>query len=191
MGWEGHTVGIQDAGEKQAAVERAVGLLHESARLCRAAGLPVSVVSGGGSGDYVISSHLGALTEIQAGGAIFCDATYLACGAKTRPSLFVRTMVTSRPTSTRIVFDAGFKAMPAWVRAPLAVGLPPAAPYRTSAEHGTLTLEQPDASIRPGDAFDFVVSYGDSTVFLHDRLYGVRGGRVETVWEIEGRGKLR
>ncbi len=152
----------------------------------------MSIVSGGGSGDYLLSPRLGVLTEVQAGGAIFCDATYLAYGAGTKPSLFVRTMVTSRPTPTRVIFDAGFKALPAWARSPFAsAGLPETAPYKPSAEHGTLTLERPDTKIKPGDAFDFVVSYGDSTVFLHDRLYGVRNGRVEVIWDIQGRGKLQ
>ena len=191
MGWEGHTVGITDPREKQDAVKAALGRLHQSVLLCRDAGVPVRIVSGGGSGDYTISARLGILTEIQAGGAIFCDATYLAFGATTRPSLFVRTMVSSRPTPERIIFDAGFKALPAHPRPPVPIGLPPAArSYRPSAEHGTLILEQPDRSIRIGDAFDFIVGYGDATVFLHDRLYGIRGDRVERVWQIEGRGKL-
>jgi hypothetical protein len=60
-----------------------------------------------------------------------------------------------------------------------------------SAEHGTVTLEQPNTTIRVGDAFDFVVGYGDFTVFLHDRLYGIRDGVVEVVWDIVGRGKVR
>jgi dTDP-4-amino-4,6-dideoxygalactose transaminase len=73
MGWEGHTVGIADPRQKQEAVRKAVGLLGESAALCRAAGLTVSIVSGGGSSDYRIAAGLGLLTEVQAGGAILCD----------------------------------------------------------------------------------------------------------------------
>lgn len=191
MGWEGHTVGIADPVAKRAEVEQSVGLLGESARQCRDAGLPVRIVSGGGSGDYPISAHQGVLTEIQAGGAIFCDATYQAWGALTRPSLFVRTTVTSRPAPDRIITDAGFKALPAWTRPPLPIGLPPAQPYRTSAEHGTLILEQADATIQIGDAFDCIVSYGDATVFLYDQLIGIRQGGVEAVWDVAGRGKLR
>ncbi len=190
MGWEGHTVGIADPAAKRAAVTRAVGLLGESARLCRAAGLPVNIVSGGGSGDYTLSAHQGVLTEVQAGGAIFCDATYLAWGALTRPSLFVRTTVTSRPTPDRIITDAGFKALPAWTRPPVPMGLPPAQPYRTSAEHGTLVLDTPDERILVGDAFDCIVGYGDATVFLYDRLVAARRGVVEAIWEVTGRGKL-
>ncbi len=191
MGWEGHAVGITDPAAKRAEVERAVGLLGETARQCRAAGLPVRIVSGGGSGDYLISAPLGVLSEVQAGGAIFCDATYLAWGAHTKPSLFVRTTVTSRPAADRIITDAGFKALPAWTHPPIPVGLPPAQPYRTSAEHGTLVLDAPDDRIRVGDTFDCIVGYGDATVFLYDRLIAARHGIVEAVWDVAARSKLR
>jgi len=38
---------------------------------------------------------------------------------------------------------------------------------------------------------EFVSGYCDSTVCLHDELYGVRAGRLEVIWPILGRGKLR
>jgi D-serine deaminase-like pyridoxal phosphate-dependent protein len=193
MGWEGHAVGLQDPAEKLQAVRQAVGLLGRTAELCRACGLSVPIISGGGSSDYRIAAGLGILTEVQAGGAIFCDATYLANGADTRPALFVRSMVTSRPAPDRLILDAGFKALPTWARAPLPLGLPEGRLPGWSAEHLSFVLAQADADrrIRPGDTFDFVVGYGDSTVFLHDLLYGVRAGRVEVVWPVEGRGRLR
>jgi D-serine deaminase-like pyridoxal phosphate-dependent protein len=62
---------------------------------------------------------------------------------------------------------------------------------RMSAEHGTVTLREPDLSVKVGDALDFVVGYGDETVCLHDNLYGIRDGIVEVVWPIQGRGKIR
>ena len=60
-----------------------------------------------------------------------------------------------------------------------------------SAEHGTVTFSAPNTDVRVGDAFDFMVSYTDVTLFLHDRLYGIRDDQVEVVWPITGRGKLR
>ena len=47
------------------------------------------------------------------------------------------------------------------------------------------------AYTRIGDKIEWYVGYGDMTVFLHDQLYGVRGGVVETIWPILGRGKLQ
>jgi D-serine deaminase-like pyridoxal phosphate-dependent protein len=71
------------------------------------------------------------------------------------------------------------------------VGLPGVKSVRMSAEHGIVTLEAPNTTVKVGDAFDFIVGYGDMTVFLYDQLYGIRGGIVEAVWEIAGRGKLQ
>lgn len=52
-------------------------------------------------------------------------------------------------------------------------------------------LREAQERVRPGDAVDFVVGYGDVTAFLHDVLYGVRQGRVEKVWPVEARYRLR
>jgi hypothetical protein len=38
---------------------------------------------------------------------------------------------------------------------------------------------------------DIVVGYSDATVLLHETLYGVRNGIVETAWVVQGRGKIR
>ena len=47
------------------------------------------------------------------------------------------------------------------------------------------------ASFMQAGLLDFLVGYGDATVFLHDNLYGIRDGVVDAVWPILGRGKLR
>ena len=60
-----------------------------------------------------------------------------------------------------------------------------------SAEHATIELAEPNGSPGVGDRVEFVAGYCDSTLFLHDELYGIRDGRVEAVWPILGRGKTR
>lgn len=191
MGWEGHARAEPDLEKRRPMIEEAVGLLTESADLCRAAGLPVSIVSAGGTGTYYVTAFKAGITEIQAGGAIFGDIASRDWGVQMVPSLFVRTMVTSRPAPDRVILDAGFKALPTWHNTPESVGLPGVRSLRMSAEHGTVLLDQPNLEVKVGDAFDFVVGYGDETVCLHDRLYGIRDGTVEVAWAIEGRGKIR
>lgn len=191
MAWEGHARAIDDPSLRRQGIEKAVGLLTDSAELCREAGLPVSIVSGGGSGTSYVTAFQPGMTEIQTGGAIFCDVSYQSMGVETEPSLFVRTVVTSRPAPDRIIFDAGFKTLPSWIRTPRPIGLCDVKAMRMSAEHVIVNLEAPDPTVKVGDAFDFMVGYGDSTVFLHDRLYGIRDGVVEVVWNIQGRGKVR
>ena len=191
MTWEGHTLGFKNTEEKHQAIDKAMSRLQEAVKLCDSSGLPCEIVSGGGSGTAEYTPFAGVITEIQAGGAIFCDATYSGYNDLTAPSLFVRTSVTSRPAADRVITDAGYKTLPAWHTQPKGIDFPAIKTFSTSAEHGVITLEEANESIHIGDAFDFMVGYGDATVFLHDHLYGVRGGVVEVVWPLLGRGKLR
>jgi len=191
MAWEGHTVKIPDPEEKRLAVEKSVGQLQESVALCRTAGLPVDIVSGGGSGTYKVTPFLDEITEIQAGGAIFSDVANRSRHVETDPAIFLRTTVTSRPAPDRIIYDAGFKALPVSYGNPEPLGLDHVAEIRTSAEHGIIVLSAPNDQPKVGDGLDFMLGYGDVTVFMHDVLYGVRNGVVETEWPIAGRGKLQ
>jgi D-serine deaminase-like pyridoxal phosphate-dependent protein len=192
MTWEGHTLDFQDAAQKRQAIEQSIDLITGSAELCRRHGLPVEIVSCGGSGTYQVTPFLPGVTEIQAGGAIFCDVTYRSWGVDLQPALFVQSTVTSRPNPQRIICDAGFKSLPSNDGLPAPVGL--AQKVRkvvSSAEHGAVELDSPNDTLDVGDLLDFVVGYGDGTVYLHDGLVGVRNGLVECVWPILGRGKLQ
>lgn len=191
MAWEGHTVKIADVEEKRRAVEASVGQLQQSVARCREAGLPVDIVSGGGSGTYKVTPFLAEITEVQAGGAILSDVANRNRHVETDPAIFLRTTVTSRPTADRVIYDAGFKALPNFHGDPQPLGLDHVAEVRTSAEHGIITLSAPSDQPKVGDGLDFILGYGDVTVFLHDVLYGVRDGIVETEWAIAGRGKLQ
>jgi len=196
MSWEGHTLAEPDETIREQEIKKSMALLQGSVQLCRDAGLPVTIVSGGGSGTANVTPYLNVITEIQAGGGVFCDVTYRSWGLITQPSLFVRATVTSRPAPERVIIDAGFKSLPVWryiAEAP--AGFPAVERMVGSAEHGVLTLREPDdpvnGTVQMGNAFDFMVGYGDATVFLHDHLYGIRNDVVEVVWPVVGRGKLR
>jgi D-serine deaminase-like pyridoxal phosphate-dependent protein len=62
---------------------------------------------------------------------------------------------------------------------------------RLSAEHGTIDLEQPSATPAVGDKVEFVVGYGDTTVHLHEEIIAVRKGRIEAVWKVAARGRIK
>ncbi len=190
MTWEGHVRRIENPDEKKAKCLEAVGSLVESAEMIRTAGLEAPIVSCGGSGTHKITALIPGVTEIQAGGAIFSDVAYRSWGVETDCSLFVRATVVSRPTRTRAVVDAGYKAMNGWEAMPEPRGVPGARLTVLDAEHGTMELDSADVSLQVGDRIDFVIGYGDTTIFLHDHLLGMRNGRVETVWDIQARGKL-
>lgn len=192
MSWEGHTLDLADPTQKRHAIERSIELLTNSADLCRRHDIPIEIVSGGGSGTYQVTPFLAGMTEIQAGGAIFCDVTYQSWGVDLQSALFVQTTVTSRPNPRRVICDAGFKSLPSTDGAPAPVGLAQKViKVIASAEHGALELDSPNETLRVGDLLDFVVGYGDGTVYLHEMMVGVRNGIVECAWPILGRGKLQ
>lgn len=192
MTWEGHTLDLSDAAQKRQAIEQSIGLITSSADLCRNHGFPIEIVSCGGSGTYQVTPFLAGVTEVQAGGAIFCDVTYQSWGVDLQPALFVQATVTSRPNPRRIICDAGFKSLPGNDGQPAPVGLPQKVlKVISSAEHGAVELASANDTIAVGDLLDFVVGYGDGTVYLHDVMVGVRNGVVECVWPILGRGKLQ
>ncbi len=184
MSWEGHTLAIANPEERARATAGAIKQLLAMANDCRAAGLEVAIVSGGGSGTYKTTPFIEGMTEIQAGGAVFCDVIYQSWGVETTPCLFVKTIVSSRPAPDRIVIDAGFKTLPVWHAQPRGINLEAVKSHITSAEHGILSLERANERVKVGDLLDFVVGYTDSTIILHRKLYGIRQGRVEVVWDV-------
>ena len=192
MAWESQALRIKDPEEKRQVVAEAVGRLTASAQLCRDAGLPVEIVSCGGTGTYWMSAVQPGVTEIQAGGGVLCDTNYVQNFRIPghEYALTVLATVTSRPNSTRIICDAGRKTIAGEV-APESAGVPNVKSVGLSAEHGKLELEAPSETPRVGDKFEMIVGYADVTVALHDDFYGIRDGKVEAVWPILGRGKLQ
>jgi D-serine deaminase-like pyridoxal phosphate-dependent protein len=130
------------------------------------------------------------VTEIQAGGGVFGDILYESWGVSHPFALTVLSTVTSRPTSTRIIVDAGRKTMSTDGAMPRPIGGHGAESVRFSAEHGKIELRVPSSTPKVGDKLEWVVGYGDTTVCLHDEMVGIRGGKVEVVWPVAGRGKL-
>jgi D-serine deaminase-like pyridoxal phosphate-dependent protein len=148
-------------------------------------------VSCGGTGTYWITAKLPGVTEVQAGGGIFCDVHYRRdYGVPHEYALTILTTVISRPTATRVICDAGWKAMAQFPALPEPLNVGEVKSLNLSAEHATLELASPRSAPAVGDPVAFVAGYSDSTVFLHDEIYGVRHGRLEAVWPILGRGKL-
>jgi D-serine deaminase-like pyridoxal phosphate-dependent protein len=190
MGWEGHCVRIMDPLEKRIAIETSVGKLIEMADECRSAGLPVHIVSCGGTGTFHYSSRMPGVTEIQAGGGIFGDLTYHKWGAGVEFSLFVMAAVNSIPLPGRAVINGGRKTMNSEYTVPEARDIPGAKLSRFSAEHAVLEYDPAKNDLKVGDILHFIVGYGDLTMFLHNQLIGVRNGKVEMVWDVLGRGKL-
>lgn len=191
MAWEGHAGSIEDPEEKRAEIETAVGLLVTTAEQCRAAGLPCEIVSCGGTLTYNHTATLQGITEVQAGGGIFCDRQYQSRGVAHPIALSVLATVVSRPTHQRIIMDSGFKTLGSPLVSPHPRDIKDVTSIRLSAEHGKIELGAPNESVRVGDKIIIYAGYGDMTVYLHDEMFGVRNNIVETVWPVFPRSNFR
>ena len=76
MGYEGHAVMILDPERRRVAAETAMALLIDTRDLLQRDGIPVPIVSAGGSGTYNITGRYPGVTEIQAGSYATMDARY-------------------------------------------------------------------------------------------------------------------
>ncbi len=189
MAWEGQAMGVADNEARPAVIAAAVGALTVTAGACRDAGLPVEIVSCGGTGTYLVTAGLPGVTEVQAGGGIFGDPIYRGMGVPVEPALTLVTTVVSRPTPTRLVLDAGRKQVDPSLLPPVPRGLDGVASLALHIEHCIIELERPSASPRIGDRVELEVGFGDRAIHLHEQLYGVRGGEIETVWPVAARGR--
>lgn len=191
MSWEGQAAGMAKADARRAEITRAVGQVVVTAAQCRAAGLPVDIVSCGGTATFLTTTGIAGVTEVQAGGGIFGDTFYRNHDVPVQPALSVLAQVTSRPAPDRIIIDAGRKAVDPANLAPDVWDLPGVRGIAFSAEHGTIALDHPSDTPAIGDKLRLGIGYSDQAVHLHECLIGVRNNRVEAVWPIAARGKLQ
>ncbi len=191
MGYEGHAMMLSDDEKKPACVE-AIGHLADTRAHIEAAGLKVGIVSAGGTGTLAFTPDCSGLTEVQAGGGIMMDTLYSG-GMYVKGlehALTILTTVVSHPVPDRAYVDAGRKTTNMEFGLPGVAGREGITVVGLSAEHGYLKLEGPGTSLQIGEKIELISGYSDMTVFLHDRIYGIRNDRVEVVWDILGRGKL-
>jgi D-serine deaminase-like pyridoxal phosphate-dependent protein len=62
---------------------------------------------------------------------------------------------------------------------------------RLSEEHGILNIGRSERRYRVGDRLSVIPNHVCTTLNMHDEVYGMRGDEVESVWRVEGRGKVR
>ena len=191
MGYEGHGMDIADPALRRETITKSVTALVETAETVRASGLPVEIVSASGTGTYRNAIAVSGITEVQAGGGIFGDSVYRDLEVNVEPALLLLTQVTSRPTSNRIIIDAGRKSVDPGERVPSIRGMPGVTALMFSAEHGTVLLDDETETPDLGDRLALEIGYHDQVTHLHDYLFGVRNGTIETIWPVASRGRLQ
>jgi len=162
-----------------------------------AAGLPVEIVAGGSTGTHDIDVELPGLTELQSGSYCVMDVDYRRVGGRRgdaltefEMALTVVATVVSVPTADRAMVDAGLKAFSTDKPFPPEPVERPGVTYGFAGdEHGRLTVVDPQRPVRLGERIEFFPPHCDPTFNLYDRVWCVRAGKVEAVWDIAARGR--
>jgi D-serine deaminase-like pyridoxal phosphate-dependent protein len=187
MGWEA----------RRDASRAAMAPLAETRRLVEAAGLRVEIVAGGSTGTHDIDVDIPELTELQSGSYCVMDVDYRRIGGRTGDSLTefqmaltVVATVVSVPTRDRAMVDAGLKAFSTDKPFPPEPVERPGVTYAFAGdEHGRLTITDPDRAPTLGERIEFFPPHCDPTMNLYDRIWVVRGSKVEGTWDIAARGR--
>jgi D-serine deaminase-like pyridoxal phosphate-dependent protein len=169
----------------------------EALRLFKRAGIPVPVVSGGGTPAIFSVDKFPMLTEHRAGTYIYNDAMTVASGTAKwdNCAMRVRATVVSRPTDTRAVIDAGTKVLTSDQYTVKGYGhvmeYPEAAVVHLSEEHGVMDLAECRERPQVGEVVNVVPNHCCVVSNMVDEVYGVRRDRVETTWTVSARGTVR
>jgi D-serine deaminase-like pyridoxal phosphate-dependent protein len=164
------------------------------------AGIEVRIVSGGSTPSLYHSHELPGLNEIRPGTYVYNDWNTVASGAATQEecaaTLMVTVVSTARPG--QIIIDGGSKTFSSdrlagsgevtfghMVEAPQAVF------HKMNEEHGYVDVRECNRKFEIGERLRIIPNHICVAVNLHEKIYGIRNGELEEVWEVAGRGKLQ
>jgi D-serine deaminase-like pyridoxal phosphate-dependent protein len=187
---------IQVYAERRAAIAGRTDYLRTVLAALAAAGHAITLVTGGGTGSFIIDVELGVLTELQAGSYIFLDREYGDCELAVgdapvfEPALFVDATVISANHAGMATVDAGLKALSTDAGPPVVVGGAPAGSHHVfmGDEHGAIVCEHgPLPGL--GDRVTLQPGHCDPTVNLYDIYHVVDGDAVVENWPVNARGR--
>ena len=164
------------------------------------ANMTPEIVSGGSTPSRYESELFHGVNEVRAGTYIFNDRSTVGVSAATVDDCALSVLVTvvSTSVSGHAVIDGGSKTFSSdtyHAEHGRGFGLIKEDPLteieRLSEEHGHLNVSQSPRHYTVGERLMIIPNHVCTTVNMHDEIYGVRGERVETVWKVAGRGKVR
>ena len=164
------------------------------------AGIPITVVSGGGTPNAWQAHEIAGLTEVRVGTYIYHDRATVAAGTAgfDECALHLHATVISRPTPDRAVIDAGSKSLSSDRVDPAAGsgyglirGYEDAVIERLNEEHGVIDLSRCSHKPQVGERLQILPNHVCVVSNLHDEIAVSRGGVLIDTRRVEARGKTR
>ena len=187
--------------EERAAMRNEVNrFLSRTLEAFAADGLPISIISGGSTPTGSEGALFRGVNEVRPGTYIFNDRNTVGVSAATLDDCALSVLVTvvSASVPGRAVIDGGSKTFSSdryqaedgrgfgLVKEDHAAEI-----ERLSEEHGHLNITRSNRHYKVGDRLSVIPNHVCTTVNMHDEIYGVRRERVEAVWRVEARGKVK
>jgi D-serine deaminase-like pyridoxal phosphate-dependent protein len=189
MGYEGHSVMTPDPVKRRSETEASLALLTGTADLLRREGIPVEIVSSGGTGTYFITGSYPGITEVEAGSYITMDRQYReVIGIDFEYGLSVLSTVISARGADHAICDAGLKALTRDFGMPLVIDPPGWELTGLSEEHGHLKRAD-GPPLHVGARVEIVPNHGCTTINLYDTYHVIRQGVLEALWPVAARGR--
>ena len=193
--YHGRAQHVRSVEERKRIIESAADAVQKTKELLRKENIDCPVVTGAGSGTFMLEVQSGAWNEIQPGSYVFMDVDYgknewAAPLPRFEHSLFVLSTVMSRPSPRLAILDAGLKASSVDSGMPTVWQRPGLHYASASDEHGVVEIAQAGGAPRLGEKLLLVPGHCDPTVNLYDWYVCVRRGVVEALWPITARGAV-
>lgn len=184
QGYDGHLQHVASRAERVAENQRAMGALVESARMIEGYGMPVGLLTTGGSGTAEFVATPGFRLEIQPGSYTVMDAQYAGIeGVTYEHALSILATVIS-VHDDRVIVDAGHKAASGDQGPPAVIGAH--ATYTAAGdEHGTVR----GAHFPLGTKVQLLPGHCDPTINLYDEFVVTREKEVVGRWPVAARGR--
>ena len=194
--YAGHLMHIEDYAKRRDKSLASWARLDEFFAALEHRGIPLDIVTGGGTGTYDVDVAVERLTDVQVGSYIFMDEEYrvLASAQDSRfedfeLALTVACSTISQPQPRTITVDGGYKAFASDSVNPVCDDLPGVEFRFAGDEHGVLLLGEGQQEVQLGQVLRFAAPHCDPTVNLHDYYWVLEDdGLVHSVWPISARG---
>jgi D-serine deaminase-like pyridoxal phosphate-dependent protein len=175
MGYEGHTMLVEDKADKAAQVQECMAKLLKAS-----ADVGGDLVSAGGTGTFDVNTWAG---EIQAGSYSLMDTTYQRAGAPFAQALTVLSTIISANAGGWFVADLGLKALGMDHGNPTIEG---ASVWYCADEHTVFSAD--GGTFEVGQRIRVAPAHIDPTVALHEKMHLVQGEQILESWDVDLRG---
>lgn len=188
-GWNQH---IRKVADRKAAIDLVILKTKKAIQILKDNGIECNYITGGGTGTFELEAASGVFTEVQPGSYVFMDVDYSKnldeSGSPVSDflqSLFVLSTVQSVTPGIRAILNTGLKGVSLDSGVPKVCADTDLEFFNGGDEHG---IVKPSGSLKVGDQVWLIPGHCDPTVNMHNWIVGVRGGVVECLWPITGRG---